>query len=169
MRKLFSVLMLLLTTTCTFAQQNELPLIVYEVSGKVTTIKKSRELPIEKKQYFSPNDRIKISENGFVKFLDKEKRMMYTLRNRSQGKISALIESQKQAGKSLTKQYFSYVLRSLTRTDINDVHDTGLTTGTYRNDADSLLCDIDSLQTVVDSLQNVINVLINDSTKKDEP
>jgi len=57
------------------------------------------------------------------------------------------------------------VLRSLTRSDTDPIYNTGLTTGTYRNDADSLLCDIDSLQTVVDSLQNVIITLTTDSVK----
>ena len=158
--------MLTLATLGVSAQQSEPPLIVYEVNGKVTSFKKSREVPVEKKQYFSLKDRIKIPENGYIKLLDGEQQKMFTLRNKCQGRISALIESQKQAGKNLTKQYFAYVLRSLTRHDTDTIHDTGLTTGTYRNDADSLLCDIDSLQTVVDSLQKVIITLTTDSTKK---
>lgn len=165
MKRFIAILMLTLTTLSISAQQNELSLIVYEVNGKVTSVKKSRETLVEKKQYFSFKDRIKIPENGFVKLLDREQQKMYTLRNKCQGRISALIESQKQASKSLTKQYFAYVLRSLTRSDTDPIYNTGLTTGTYRNDADSLLCDIDSLQTVVDSLQNVINTMKTDSVK----
>ncbi|MBR1394806.1 MAG: hypothetical protein IJ559_04010 [Prevotella sp.] len=166
MRKIFITFMMALLAVGVFAQKTSPSLIVYDVSGKVTNVKQSKETPVEKKQYFSLTDMIKIPENGFIKLLDKEKQKMYTLRNKCQGKISALIESQKDAGKNLTKQYFAYVLRSLTRSDTDVIYNTGHTTGTYRNDADSLLCDIDSLQTVVDSLQNVISTLVNDSTRK---
>ena len=142
------------------------PLIVYQVSGKVTKVRNSRETPVQKKQYFSLKDKIKIPENGFIKLLDKNQQKMYTLRNKCQGTIATLIENQKQAAKSLTHQYFAYVLRNLTRKDTDPIHNTGLTTGTYRNDADSLLSDIDSLQTVVDSLQTIINTLTTDTIKK---
>ena len=166
MKRFIAILMLTVATISISAQQNQQTLIVYEVNGKVTSFNnRSKEVPVEKKQYFSLKDRIKIPENGFSKLLDREQQKMYTLRNKCQGRISALIESQKQAGKSLTKQYFAYVLRSLTRSDTDPIYNTGLTTGTYRNDADSLLCDIDSLQTVVDSLQNVINTMKTDSVK----
>ena len=156
MRKIFITFMMALLAVGVFAQKTSPSLIVYDVSGKVTNVKQSKETPVEKKQYFSLTDMIKIPENGFIKLLDKEKQKMYTLRNKCQGKISALIESQKDAGKNLTKQY----------SDTDVIYNTGHTTGTYRNDADSLLCDIDSLQTVVDSLQNVISTLVNDSTRK---
>lgn len=157
--------MLTLVTFSISAQQIELPLIVYEVHGNVTSVKASQEIPVERKQYFSYVDVIKIAENGYIKLLDREQQKMFTLRNKCQGTISSLIESQTQACKNLTKQYFAYVLRTLTRSDIDLVYNTGLTTATYRNDADSLLCDIDSLQTVVDSLQNVINTLTTDAQK----
>ena len=148
------------------AQTDSQSLIVYEVSGNVFNKSKAQKLAVAKKQFFSFKDRISIPENGFIKLLDKENRKMYTLRNECEGRISELIAKQKDAGKNLTTQYFAYVLKSLTRKDTDGIYDTGLTTATFRNDADSLLCDIDSLQTVVDSLQNVINTLKADSLRK---
>lgn len=147
-------------------QQTPSTLIVFDVHGKVEAIIKKKSVPLEKRDSLSLTDRISIPENGLIKLIDKEGRKMYTLKNKCYGKISELIQSQKQASKDLSKQYFAYVMRSLTRTDTDAIYDTGLTTGTYRNDADSLLCDIDSLQDVVDSLQNVINMMTNDSVKK---
>ena len=167
MKKFLITIAIAVCTLPIFAQSQEAQFIVYQVSGKVTTVVgKSKEVPVERKQVLSIKDKLRISGDAFVKLLDRQNQKMYTLRSNGMDIISKLIEQEKEAGKSLTKQYFSYVLRSLTRKDTDVLYDTGLTTGIYRNDADSLLCDIDSLQTVVDSLQHIIKNLINDSIKK---
>ena len=114
----------------------------------------------------SLKDKISIPENGIIKLLNKQQKKMYTLKAKCQGSIQALIAEQKGSEKNLTKQYFAYILKSLTRKDTNEIYNSGLTTATYRNDADSLLCDIDSLQNVVDSLTDVIRVMKNDTLQK---
>lgn len=148
------------------AQEDKDMLIVYEVNGMVKTINKSKAILVKRLDSLSFASKLNIPEEGFIKLIDKKGRKMYTLKNKCSGRISALIENQKQAGKNLSNQYFAYVLRNLTRNDNSRIFNTGLTTGIYRNDADSLLCDIDSLQNVVDSLQNVINSMVPDSLKK---
>lgn len=167
MKNSIVTLLLLAASAGATAQSGSPALVVYDVTGKVTAVDRAKETPVEKRQTFSFSDRISIADGACIKLIDKEGRKMYTLRSKGRGKISTLIENQKQAGKNLSSQYFAYVLRSLTRNDTGRIHDTGLTTGTYRNDADSLLCDIDSLQEVVDSLQDVINTMVKDSVKKE--
>lgn len=162
MKRLLSVLIIISSLVCT-AQEKEQTLIVYDVGGNVTNIKK-REA-VEKRQQLSLKDQISIPENGFIKLLDKNQQKMFTLKDKCQGNISTLIASQKNAERSLTKQYFAYILKSMTRKDIDSAYNSGFATTTFRNDADSLLCDIDSLQTVVDSLNNVITILTTDSIK----
>jgi hypothetical protein len=146
------------------AQVKEQSLIVYDVSDNVTYIRKKQS--VEKRQKLSLKDHISIPKDGYIKLLDKDKQRMFTIKDKCRGSISSLIASQKNAERSLTKQYFAYILKSLTRKDTEPDYKSGLTTASFRNDADSLLCDIDSLQTVVDSLNNVITTLTNDSKNK---
>ena len=166
MKRFSTFIIIMMLALCASAQSEQPSLIVFDIQGKITTLNKSKSIAVAKRQTLRLTDRISIPDNGFIKLIDTEGRKMYTLKNKSTGQLSTLIENQKPACKNLTKQYFAYVMKSLTRTDTDRVYDTGLTTGTYRNDADSLLCDIDSLQDVVDSLQNVINMMKNDSVKK---
>ena len=146
------------------AQEKGKALIVYDVSSNVINIRKRQ--PVEKRQQMLLKDQISIPTDGFIKLLDKDKQKMFTLKNKCKGSISSLIASQKNAERSLTKQYFAYILKSLTRTDIETTYNSGFTTASFRNDADSLLCDIDSLQNVVDSLNNVITTLTTDSIRR---
>lgn len=166
MKRTTIILMSLLITILCNAQDIEPSLIVYEVTGKVKTTAKKGNSDIVKRQMLSLKDKISIPENGIIKLLDKQQKKMYTLKAKCQGSIQALIAEQKGSEKNLTKQYFAYILKSLTRKDTNEIYNSGLTTVTYRNDADSLLCDIDSLQNVVDSLTDVIRVMKNDTLQK---
>ena len=148
------------------AQENKASLIVFEVGGKVTTVRRSNTILVKRCDSLSFSDRLSVPENGSIKLIDTGGRKMYTLKDKCKGRISELIENQAQAGKNLSGQYFAYVMRSLKRSDMDRIYDTGLTTGTYRNDADSLLCDIDSLQNLVDSLKFVIKSMATDSVKR---
>lgn len=163
MKRLLSIIIIMLFSLTCAAQGKGQTLIVYDLGGNITNIKK--KTPVKKRQQMSLKDQISIPENGFIKLLDKDKQRMFTLKDKCQGTISSLVASQKNAERSLTKQYFAYILKSLIRKDIDSAYDSGLTTTSFRNDADSLLCDIDSLQTVVDSLNNVITILTTDSIK----
>jgi hypothetical protein len=163
MKRFLAVIIIIIPLLCA-AQKKEQTVIVYEVGGNVTYIKNRK--PVVKKQQFSLQERINIPENGFIKLLDKNQQKMYTLKDKCSGKISTLIANQKSAGRNLTKQYFAYVLKSLTRNDTDLAYAKGLATTAFRNDADSLLCDIDSLQNVVDSLNDVIVTLTTDSVKR---
>jgi hypothetical protein len=164
MKRLFTFLIIIMSSLAFSAQEEGQNLIVYDVGGNVTNIRKRQ--PVEKRQQLSLKDQISIPADGFIKLLDKDKQRMFTLKDKCKGSVSALIASQKNAERSLTKQYFAYILRSMTRKDIESPYNSGLTTASFRNDADSLLCDIDSLQTVVDSLNNVITTLTTDSTNR---
>lgn len=164
MKRILFVLMIVMLSLTGVAQEESQGLIVYDVTGNVTNIQK--RVPVKKRQQLSLKDQISIPENGYIKLLDKENQKMFTLKDKCKGRISILIASQKNAERSLTKQYFAYILKSLTRKDMDVIYDSGLTTASFRNDADSLLCDIDSLQTVVDSLNNVITILTKDSTRR---
>jgi hypothetical protein len=164
MNRIFPFFIIVLYSLVCVAQGKGQSLIVYDVSGNVTYIIKKQL--VEKRQQLSLKDQISIPKDGYIKLLDKEKQRMFTLKDKCKGSISALISSQKNAERSLTKQYFAYILKSLTRKDIEPDYNSGLTTASFRNDADSLLCDIDSLQTVVDSLNNVITPLTKDSKNK---
>jgi len=164
MKRFFSFFIIVLYSLACVAQGKGQSLIVYDVSANVTNIIKKQL--VEKRQQLSLKDQISIPKDGYIKLLDKDKQRMFTLKDRCKGSISALITSQKNSERSLTKQYFAYILKSLTRKDIEPDYKSGLTTASFRNDADSLLCDIDSLQTVVDSLNNVITTLTKDSKNK---
>ena len=166
MKRTTILLMTLLMTLMCAAQEPEPTLVVYDVIGKVTATAKKGSIDIVKRQTLTFKDKINIPENGVLKLLDKQHQKMYTLKEKSKGSIEALITEQKGSEKNLTKQYFAYILRNLTRKDTNDIYKSGLTTATYRNDADSLLYDIDSLQNVVDSLTNVIRTMKNDTLQK---
>ena len=164
MKRLFTFLLIVMCSLACTAQGRGQFLIVYDVSDNVTNVRKKQL--VEKSQQLSLKDQIIIPEDGYIKLLDKDKQRMFTLKDKCKGTISTLIASQKNAERSLTKQYFAYILKSLTRKDIETTYNSGLATASFRNDADSLLCDIDSLQTVVDSLNNVITTLTTDSTKR---
>ena len=164
MKRLFTFLIISISLLTCIAQEKGKALIVYDVSSDVINIRKKQ--PIEKRQQISLNDQISIPTDGFIKLLDKDKQKMFTLKNKCKGSISSLIANQKNAERSLTKQYFAYILKSMTRTDIESTYNSGLTTASFRDDADSLLCDIDSLQNVVDSLNNIITTLTTDSTRR---
>lgn len=166
MKRISIILMTLLTSLLCTAQETEPALIVYEVTGKVVSAAKKGNVDIAKRQMLTFKDKISIPDGGVLKLLDKQQQKMYTLKAKCQGTISALIAEQKGSEKNLTKQYFAYILRNLTRKDTSDIYNSGLTTATYRNDADSLLCDIDSLQNVVDSLTDVIRVMKQDTLRK---
>ena len=159
MKQIVLTLLFVMAVSGLSAQEDKDMLIVYEVSGMVKTVNKSKNILVKRLDSLSFSSKLNIPEDGSIKLIDKKGRKMYTLKNKCMGRISALIENQKQAGKNLSNQYFAYVLRNLTRNDNSRIFNTGLTTGIYRNDADSLLCDIDSLQNVVDSLQNVVDSL----------
>lgn len=164
MKRLFTCLIISMSLLTSIAQENGKALIVYDVSSNVINIRKRQ--PVEKRQQMLLKDQISIPTDGFIKLLDKDKQKMFTLKNKCKGSISSLIASQKNAERSLTKQYFAYILKSLTRTDSETTYNSGFTTASFRNDADSLLCDIDSLQNVVDSLNNVITTLTTDSIRR---
>lgn len=164
MKRLFTCLIISMSLLTSIAQEKGKALIVYDVSSNVINIRKRQ--PVEKRQQMLLKDQISIPTDGFIKLLDKDKQKMFTLKNKCKGSISSLIASQKNAERSLTKQYFAYILKSLTRTDIETTYNSGFTTASFRNDADSLLCDIDSLQNVVDSLNNVITTLTTDSIRR---
>lgn len=164
MKRLFTCLIISMSLLTSIAQEKGKALIVYDVSSNVINIRKRQ--PVEKRQQMLLKDQISIPTDGFIKLLDKDKQKMFTLKNKCKGSISSLIASQKNAERSLTKQYFAYILKSLTRTDSETTYNSGFTTASFRNDADSLLCDIDSLQNVVDSLNNVITTLTTDSIRR---
>ena len=164
MKRLFTCLIISMSLLTSIAQEKGKALIVYDVSSNVINIRKRQ--PVEKRQQMLLKDQISIPTDGFIKLLDKDKQKMFTLKNKCKGSISSLIASQKNAERSLTKQYFAYILKSLTRTDTETTYNSGFTTASFRNDADSLLCDIDSLQNVVDSLNNVITTLTTDSIRR---
>ena len=166
MKRTTIILMTILMTLMCAAQESETALVVYDVAGKVTSTAKKGTIDIVKRQSLTIKDKISIPENGVIKLLDKQHQKMYTLKNKCKGTIETLIAEQKGSEKSLTRQYFAYILRNLTRKDTSDIYNSGLTTATYRNDADSLLCDIDSLQNVVDSLTDVIRVMKQDTLQK---
>ena len=148
MKRTTIILMSLLITILCNAQDIEPSLIVYEVTGKVKTAAKKGNSDIVKRQTLSLKDKMETD------------RKVYLCGG------TGLRKKQKGSEKNLTKQYFAYILKSLTRKDTNEIYNSGLTTATYRNDADSLLCDIDSLQNVVDSLTDVIRVMKNDTLQK---
>ena len=164
MKRLFTCLIISMSLLTSIAQEKGKALIVYDVSSNAINIRKRQ--PVEKRQQMLLKDQISIPTDGFIKLLDKDKQKMFTLKNKCKGSISSLIASQKNAERSLTKQYFAYILKSLTRTDSETTYNSGFTTASFRNDADSLLCDIDSLQNVVDSLNNVITTLTTDSIRR---
>lgn len=164
MKKILVALIIATFSLSSVAQKGSKVLIVYDVVGNVTNVLKKQ--PITKRQQLSLKDQICISENGYIKLLDKEEQKLIILKNKCKGRLSTLIARQENAESSLTKQYFAHILKSLTRKDLDTVYDSGHTTTGYRNDADSILCDIDSLQTIVDSQNNIVTTLTTDSIRR---
>ena len=114
MKKIITLLLLLVT--CAF-QMDAQTFTVFSVQGQVDSLDnrgKAKSLIREKISVDSATC-IKVNEESKVVLIDKANHRLYTINKPVQGPIVQLIYQKECSIKNLSKQYFAYLLKRLTK------------------------------------------------------
>ena len=134
MKKLITLL-LLVCATGTLSAQNY---IVYAVTGNVVTIDKKMKSSVSVRQNLDASVVLEIPEAGIIRLFDRDAKKLYTLKNKCEGSIAQLIESQPESGKVVTAQYFKYIMKNLRGDMVTNTCETDNATTIFRDANDSL-------------------------------
>lgn len=86
---------------------------VYSVIGGVKTIQGKSTTPLKPRKQVSAQTRLLIEPESAVTLLDEKNNKMYSLASKGTYTVKQLIAQSKDGGKSLTKQYMSYLVKQL--------------------------------------------------------
>jgi hypothetical protein len=134
MRKLLTMLFLLMAGTAMHAQTY----IVYTVTGEVMKVEGKEKTLLAVRKKVVPTTVLNIPEKSMVRLFDHAGHKIVTLNGKCQGTVKQLIEQQDGAEKTVTPQYFAYIIKNLKGKLVTNTVETDNATTIFRDDADSL-------------------------------
>ena len=134
MRKLLTMLFLLMAGTAMYAQTY----IVYTVTGEVMKVEGKEKTLLAVRKKVVPTTVLSIPEKSMVRLFDHAGHKIVTLNGKCQGTVKQLIEQQDGSEKTVTPQYFAYIIKNLKGKLVTNTVETDNATTIFRDDADSL-------------------------------
>ncbi|MBQ7471643.1 MAG: hypothetical protein IJS97_04370 [Prevotella sp.] len=134
MKNLFVILFLLMSVSVLHAQK----FIVYAVTGNITQTEGKTQKTIAVRQRLTPNDNLSIPEKGIIRLFDHANKKLYTLKGKCTGTIETMIKNQSGSEKTVTPQYFAYIVKNLKGNLVTNTVETDNATTIFRDQVDSL-------------------------------
>ena len=148
MKHLLLTILFAMAATCLQAQSY----IVYTVTGNVTRLVKKEKSTILVRTKLTPEDVLTIPEKSSIRLFDHKGHKLVTLNGKCHGTIKALIKEQVGAEKTVTPQYFSYIIKNLKGKLVTNTVETDNATTIFRDDTDSLFIKPATIQQPADSI-----------------
>lgn len=139
MKKLLAILILLTCMTGLHAQKY----IVYAITGDITLTEGRTHKAVVVRQKLTPNDNLSIPDKGIIRLFDHANKKLYTLKGKCSGAIGTLIKTQSDSEKTVTPQYFAYIIKNLKGGLVTNTVETDNATYIFRDQMDSLFVSPD--------------------------
>lgn len=109
MYKKLIFLLIMIVNTCVSAQEMQ----VFAINGRAEMENKGKWTTLVKGQPLNLSDRVRTSQRGSLTILDNERRKIYAVQSEEGGTVEALVATQRARAKSLTREAFAEVKKSL--------------------------------------------------------
>ena len=107
-RFLFILALVLMTANMAFADDY----LVYSVIGDAKWYSGNKYVPLKQRDILKQQTMLMIGKESSIVLIDEKKGKMYSLTTPGNNKLNMLL-NQSKGGKSLTKQYMSYLVKQL--------------------------------------------------------